>query len=323
MQRLLLLSFLLTSYFLNAQNDLNLHSDKWPPFTDVKGEKSVATDLVQTALKRIEHPGHTTIAEFDDILKQLQSGEVDGSVALWKTEEREQFLVYSKPYLQNQLILVGLKGKKVDFKKSEELAGSRLGLVKSYAYNKDLLDQKDITFIYSQSDQENLELLFDEKIDYLLVDQLLIQYLMKYQLNDVEELLSIANRPLEVKPLYFVLHKDVANAEEIMIAFNAEINKMIKDGTYHQILELNWVKADLDGDGVAELFLDGAHAGTRPPSNSYDLFYSDSTTHGDHAYHIEGETYDDWDSVPDKYKKNKQFNSTESQENFGGFKIKL
>ena len=64
-------------------------------------------------------------------------------------------------------------------------------------------------------------------------------------------MLAIAKKPFEVKPLYFALRKDFPNAEEIIANFNKQIDTMITDGTYHDILELNWVKADLNGDGVA------------------------------------------------------------------------
>ena len=43
-----------------------------------------------------------------------------------------------------------------------------------------------------------------------------------------------------------------AQADEIE-KFNAEIKKMQADGTYNIILRLDWIRADVDGDGRTEL----------------------------------------------------------------------
>ncbi len=52
-----------------------------------------------------------------------------------------------------------------------------------------------ISFISGTNDQENLERQLSGKIDYMLCDDLLIQYLLKYQVNDISEYLEIGNTP--------------------------------------------------------------------------------------------------------------------------------
>ncbi len=95
-----------------------------------------------------------------------------------------------------------------------------------------------------------------DKIDYMLVDALLIQYMLKYQVNDVTAYLEIGSKPLLIKSLHFVLRKDIKDSDEIITHFNEEIQKMIADGTYHNILKLNWINADIDGDGLDEVVLE-------------------------------------------------------------------
>ena len=78
---------------------LNLASDVWPPFTDVLGEKSVAQDLVSEALHRLNIQPKTSIMEFGKVMEGIRSGEIDGSAALWKSPEREKYLLFSEPSL--------------------------------------------------------------------------------------------------------------------------------------------------------------------------------------------------------------------------------
>ncbi|MCK5080228.1 MAG: transporter substrate-binding domain-containing protein, partial [Bacteroidales bacterium] len=154
-------------------------------------------------------------------------------------------------------------------------------------------------------DQQNLERLLSGQIDYMLVDALLIQYLLKYQVNDVSEHLEIGNAPILAKSLHFAIRKDIEDADSIISKFNKEIHKMIADGTYNKILELNWVRADMDGDGQMELILDGNAAGTTPPQHAYGVYSNQSLVKKSNKpdqYYVDGKLYSCWDNVPQEYK---------------------
>ena len=300
MTRLLLLTFLSFSFGLNAQEQtLNLSSDIWPPFTNVEGEKAISLDIVKEALDRIDITVKYNIQDSVEIMSAINEGVYDGSAALWISEERKGELVFSEPYLQNQLILVGRKGSNVDVSSVLELGETRIGIVEGYAYGK--ANAPNVEFIRGKNDQQNLERLMTKKVDYIVIDALLIQYMLKYQINDVSALLEIASSPLRIKTLHFALSKNVKDAEEIMAKFNEEIKKMVADGTYHDILELNWIRVDVDGDGKYELVLEGDQAGLAPPSSSYDVFYS-SEGGSDNRFYINGKVYESWDEVPDELK---------------------
>lgn len=302
---------LFLSITLLAQTEtLKLAVDVWPPFTNVESEKSIALDLVNEAMLRSNVSVSHTILNFEDIQPQVLNKNYDGMSSLWKTKEREQLYVFSEPYLQNRLILVGLKGANVDMINADELNGKRVGLVSGYAYDSSLINEASIEKIYGESDQENLEKLFDKKIDYLLVDDLLIQYLLKHQLNDVNTYLAIGRQAIQTKTLHIAIRKDVPNANAIISKFNAAVQAMMKDGFYNKVLDLNWVKVDIDNDGVAEFVFNGDAAGTMPPDQPYVVHYakkrsSSKSNKDDNAkYYINGSMYIGWNDVPKKYKIN-------------------
>lgn len=284
-----------------AQTDtLKLSFDVWPPFTNVQEEKSLATDIVKTALDRISINSALVVSEFELVTEGISSGKFDGSPAFWKSSKREETLLFSDPYLENQLILVGRKGTDVSQTSFSELEQKRIGLVKDYAYGDSLMLVDDLQIVSGKNDQENLVNLLSDKIDLMLVDALLIQYLLKYELNDVSELLEFASKPFIVRPLHLALRKETPNAGGIMALFNEEIKEMMSDGTYNLLLGLNWIKADIDGDGSLEIILNGEAAGTEAPENAYGVYYSDARNTD--QYYIDGRYYDSWDDVPDKYK---------------------
>jgi ABC-type amino acid transport substrate-binding protein len=305
MKKPLLLTFLILSMSCFAQiATLKLASDIWPPFSNVEGEKSIASDLVNEALNRQEIQTTTELIVFGDVIKGMESGSIDGSAALWITDERKKDFLFSDPYLNNQLVLVGPKGSDVSATSFEDLTGKRLGVIENYAYG-DINETQHIILISGNGNQQNLERLLSGKIDFMLVDALIIQYMLKYQLNDVTEFLEIGKAPLLVKSLHFGIGRHVANAEQIINRFNEEIQNMITDGTYHRILELNWIQMDVDGDGSLELVLEGDLAGLESPQNTYgilmDLSYNEKTK-TPKRYYIDGKMYEDWDEVPKSYK---------------------
>jgi len=304
MKKIILFIFILSSLSGHTQTtELKLGSDIWPPFTNVDTEKSFALDLVKEALSRINIKSSTEIISFDDVISAIDRGELDGSAALWLNDEREKKYIFSKPYLHNQLILVGRKGSVVKDISTTDLDGKRIGIVENYAYGEP--ENSNIIIVEGKSDQKNLERLLSKQIDYMLVDDLLIQYMLKYQINDVTEHLEIGNTPLRVKSLHFALRKDIKDSEQIMARFNEEITRMMADGSYNAILELNWINSDIDGDGKMELVLQGDHAGTKQPLHPYNILAEEAnnqTVNNSYRYYIDGEFYEGWENIPDRYK---------------------
>ena len=317
MKKTILYCFSFLTFFSYAQHqELKLVADIWPPFTNAEGEKSILSDLVQEALEGIQIKSSMEILEFNEVLDQVYSGKYDGSPGLWISPERQEKYYFSKPYLYNQLVLVGNKGSDVSAVTFKELEGKKIGVINNYAYG-DFENNKEIVIVPGISNQKNLEKLLSDKIDYMLVDALLIQYMLKHQLNDVTQHLAIGQSPLLVKSLHLALGKKVENAEEILNQFNEQIKQMVADGSFNELLELNWVKADIDGDGNMELVLGSNMAGSSAPQNIYGLMLDSSyrnQKNGPTRYYIDGKLYEDWDNIPKSYKLDLVEDKTPSEE---------
>jgi len=299
---LIVLLIIPSIYSYAQQQNIKLASDVFPPFTDIAGEKGFALELVKEALNRGNVQIEQTIAGFSEVMDGLNTGKYDGSAALWKTEDRENYLLYSEPYLENRLILVGRKGSDVSAKSLNELKGKRIAIISGYAYGSAVYTSLDVIIIPGKSDQENLEKLLTFETDYMLVDELLISYLLTYQLNDISRFLEIGKEAFIIQPLHLAILKNKPNAQKIIEDFNYNIKNMMSDGTYNKILELNWIQSDIDGDGVHELVLLGDKAGREAPANYYRLMTKTAMTENSERYYINGEIYDGWQVVPAKYK---------------------
>ena len=124
------LSVMTSSTAQSSQSgDLRLVSTAWSPFTNDPGQPRVALDLVESALKRIGLSVRTVIVDPAGFTSALLSSEFDGSAAAWKDAERERVLMFSQPYLENRLILVGRSGADVSAASLGQLAGKRVAVV--------------------------------------------------------------------------------------------------------------------------------------------------------------------------------------------------
>ena len=287
--------------------EIRLGSDAWPPFTDVAGRPRVAIELVHSALERAGVAADSVVrTDFGDLLRAMRAGELDGSAALWRSREREAYLLYSQPYLENRLVLLGRKGSPDTTARSlSALKGKRVAIVANYAYGDAIEDASGPVLVKGPGDAENLESLLRGDVDYVLADELVVVHLFQGTSGKAAVLLQVGETPLMMRTLHFAVRRDLPRAAEIVKKFDAEIDKMVADGSYNRILQLNWIRADVDGDGQTEMVLSGKAAGVAPPASSYEVFTLDKPKPKaglKFRYLVNGHPYDNWEEVPTEYK---------------------
>lgn len=287
-----------------ATTPLRLVSTAWSPFTNEPGKPRFALDLVEAGLGRIGVKTSTTIVDAAQFTTSLLGGTFDGSAAAWKDAERERTLLFSQPYLENRLMLVARRGGDVSAATLADLKGKRIAIVEGYSYG-EAIEQSGPTFVRSRTEEDSLTLLLDGKVDYTLMDELVVQYIVSNYPAEARTRLQVGSTPLLTRQLYLAVRRAVPDAESIVSRFNAQLRGMIADHTYHRLLHLDWIRADVDGDGLTEYVPRSDRPGAVEPKRAYSLFTETSVTptpRTQQRYLIGGSIYDGWTKVPDKYK---------------------
>ena len=284
---------------------LRFVSTPWPPFTNEAGKPRIALNLVETALGRAGLKGDTTIVEPAQFAAALVSDRYDGSAAAWKDAGRERVLVYSQPYLENRLVLVGRRGDDVSATGLGGVSGRRIALVEGYSYG-DAIVTSGVVPVPSRSEEDSVALLLAKKVDYVLMDELVVQYILENHPNEARTRLSVGTTPLLKRALHLAVRRSHPDAEAIVERFNAQLRGMIADRTYHRLLNVSWILADVDGDGVTELVPKNDLSGREAPKQAYSLFSTDplntKSTQTGPRYYVGGTIYTDWAAVPNRYK---------------------
>jgi polar amino acid transport system substrate-binding protein len=280
---------------------LRLVSTAWPPFTNQAGQPRFANDLVDAALGRIGLKADTAIVEPAAFTPALLTGPYDGSAAAWKDDQREQVLLFSQPYLENRLVLLGRKGADVSATNLSALKGKKIAIVGGYAYGD--IDSAGPIFVRTKGEEDSLTELLRGQTDYALMDDLVVEYLVENYAKEAQARLQISSTPLIKKPLYFAVRKNFPNATTLITRFNAELVGMIKDRTYHKLLHVGWIRADIDGDGIPEYIPATNEIGKVAPEHAYELVTVPTPLKaGSSRFYLGGTIYTDWATVPDSYK---------------------
>jgi ABC-type amino acid transport substrate-binding protein len=284
---------------------LHLGSTPWSPFTNEAGSPRFAIDLVHAALKRMGISAETSVVAEGTLTAALVEGRFDGSPALWRDKEREGTLIYSKPYLENRLVLVARRGYDVSAPALPALAGRTIALVDGYAYGDALKSPRGPEFVAASTVEQSLEKVLAGQADYVLMDELVVQYLLTNYPEEVKTRLAIGTEPLLVRTLHFAVRRNLPGAQSIVDAFDAELVRMIADRSYHRLLQVGWIQADVDGDGRTELVPASDQAGQEAPVHRYELVTvtaAEAKPEGKKRFYLGGQVYDDWANIPDKYK---------------------
>jgi polar amino acid transport system substrate-binding protein len=300
---LLCICFTAASQAHAAPADLRLGGDRWPPFTEVDGKSRDAINLVESALLRSGLQSAFAIVSWNEVMRRLGSGQLDGAVAMWKTPEREKSLIFSKPYLENRLVLVARKGTDVSVATVAELAGKRLAITAGYAYGNSVTAAPNVKLMPLENDAACLRAVLDGRADYLLLDELMVRHLFDEYADRARNLLAVGEVPIVAHELHLALRKGYPRAAEIIAAFDRNVDRMIQDGTYNVLLHVPWIRRDVDGDGELEYIAStkATTTGGGDPGathGGYALFNTSPATapvaQRAPEYVIDGKSYNSW-----------------------------
>ena len=284
---------------------LQLVSTAWSPFTNAPGQARFALDLVSVALERVGITAETVIVDEARLTPSLLDGEFDGSAALWRDAERERVLLYSQPYLENRLLLVGRQGSDVSATTLADLAGRRIALVAGYAYGEAVESGTGPTYVPSLSEEDSLQKLLNGEADYTLMDELVVEYIIRNHAEEARTRLDFGQDPLLVRTLHLAVNRSLPDAESIISRFDAELRGMVADRSYHRLLQVEWIEADVDGDGLAEYVPADDQAGPDEPIRAYELrsiVWPVEERVRTPRFFMGGNVYQGWSTVPQSYK---------------------
>ncbi len=115
---------------------LTAAQDPWPPFVTEKSSlgNGISIDLLKAAMKTQGYEIDFKILPWSRALDEVSKGRIDLLPATWFTQERTKFLLYSEPYLSNELTFIKRAGDPFEYSGLSSLDGKVVGIVRGYGY---------------------------------------------------------------------------------------------------------------------------------------------------------------------------------------------
>ena len=242
MGRLLACLLLLVAPYLNAAEPagkpLQLVGSLWSPYIDpLRPNGGLAAELVSTALSRAGYTMATKVDTWPRAYEGTASGVYDVVISVWQTPEREKELLFSEPYLFNDIVLFSKKGRALPFKSVDDLADYTIGVENEFAYGGGFDERTDFKRVVNNSLIENLLLLRRGKVDLVIGDRWSLYYALTSFMPDAVPELEMLPNALVRRALHMGVARSRADAAKIVADFNRELVAMNNDGTYRKILD--------------------------------------------------------------------------------------
>ena len=221
--------------------------DEYAPFgfRDKDGELiGFDIDLAKEAAKRMGVKFEFKPINWNNKENELDSGNID---IIWNgldiTPEREERILYTKPYMDNRQILLAKKSNDFNLRTEHDLEGKIVGTQAGsnsedyIAANETLMNSFKDFKTYATFKQAFLDL-SDGKVDVLIVDELAGRYEMS-KIPRKFEIIEITIGPVTEIGIGF-RKSDVELRDRVQKVFD----DMVRDGTAKKISE-QWFQADL------------------------------------------------------------------------------
>jgi len=305
---LVLIALSLTA-LVEAKEPLLLSNDTWPPFILEGNEQGTAEKLVCQALSLQGWPCQVQVKDWEVVLQEARIGSIDGIAAAWRNPEREQFLMFSEPYLSNRIIPVVHSRSDVTLTGASDLAGLRVALVTDYAYGDTIEGLKaGFTVVDARNSLDALKAVSSGKADAALVDELVARDKLD---TPVMENLTMINSVLAFRDLHFAVSRQNPLAEEIITDFQRGYKQMLSDGTVNEILNVDWLATDFGQSGKLNVVMRSGVSldDLAAPSNDgevfaleaseYDLMQQRNLDPNRVNYQVDGKSYSNLQSALD------------------------
>ncbi len=216
---------------------LRVTGSLWTPYLDSElPNGGLAVDLVRTALTRAGYAIEPSVESWSRAYEGTAVGVYDVVAAVWQNEERSEDLLFSEPYLLNDIVLLARKGILIEFANLSDLAGYRIGVVREYAYEDAFDRDPNLNRVTSNHLIQNLLLLRQGKLEMIVGDKWSIFYQISRYMPDDLEGFKLLPQPLTRRALRLGVSRHHAEAALIIDRFDQAIAAMKQDRTYTDIL---------------------------------------------------------------------------------------
>ena len=234
---LICLVLLLTMPMARAEQQLQLASTDYPPyFSSALPEGGTLTALTRAAFKAAGYDITLVFLPWARLMLEVERGKYDGVVAVWYKADREHFLALSAPVVDTHVGFYGRASLPLDVGSLQNLRTRSIGTVRGYA-NPTAFDAAGLKTEEVVNDLSNLRKLDKGRLDLVLIDKALAQYLVSQEWPTGNANLMWREPGLQTMPLHIGIARSRPNHASLLNDFNRGLAEIRRTGEYARILK--------------------------------------------------------------------------------------
>ena len=195
------------------------------------------SDIVRSACKRAGYEISIDFVPWKRAVYETKNHYFDALLGLFYSTERAEWLLYSEPFSESEMVLFSLQGREITWSTLEDLKPYRIGIEHGYSYSPEF-DKADFLQKMSVRKLElNIKKLLEERIDLIAASRKSLLFWVNTHQPEIRRQLRIVPKPISSNKLYVAFPKELPNANAYVKAFNEGLRQIRADQTYAAILE--------------------------------------------------------------------------------------
>ena len=248
MKKILLIIILigLLPNFIYAE-DQSLHvgiSTGYPPFyffDDNQKPTGICIEVIQHVAKQLNISVQFSSYPWNRMIHNGKEGYVDAVMPLFKTSERERFLIFPETeIIMEDNSFFTLKSKTLNYSgELNDITNRHIGVVENYSYG-EAFDKKNIKHkTIAESEDQLILLVLNKRVEMGIGNTMVITYFASKR--DAADKIKFISPPVTENPLYIGFSKKKVSAE-FVIQFNKSLREFKFSKDYRAILKKYYKK---------------------------------------------------------------------------------
>jgi len=219
--------------------EIKMLSVDWAPYYGSEmQDDGFITVIVKTAFQRSGHNATVNFVPWERALHYVENGKYDIVMGAYYTKERSKKYLYSDPFYDIDVGLVGYKSLGVtQYSKLEDLKQYRIGVSRGWA-NSEEFDAADFLIKEQATNQIlNIRKLINNRVNMIVIAFGIFQYELSSIKNHSMDDFVLIQPPLSKNALHLMMSLKKPDHMKVIKDFNHGLEEIKKDGTYDKILK--------------------------------------------------------------------------------------
>jgi polar amino acid transport system substrate-binding protein len=210
----------------------------WPPYVGENlPQKGFTTAIVSEAFKRAGYEVKIDFLPWTRALQQADEGNYDAVYPEYYSDERDKTFMFSEQFASGPLGFYKRKADPISYTKLEDLKTYRIGIVLGYINTPEFDAASYLQKETATSDEQNIRKLLAGRIDLIVIDKYVAQYLIKNSITEATGKLEFLEPPLLEQQLFVIFPRKTEGSAKKLAEFNMALKSMSEDGTLEHILQ--------------------------------------------------------------------------------------